>query len=664
MTYAMKQSWILSAALLASGPIDAATVGPGFSGVWNDPARSGEGYTLEILNETDASLAWFTFDGDGGPRWAYAIGNIVRTQSGDKIEFPDIYRSVGGTFDSSGATHAVVPERVGSASMDFTSCNSGTFSFDAFGQSMSVPIERLVRVMGANCSPVHGQMGDVVRPYAGQSGMWYDPDRLGHGYQLQWTSDNAAILGWYTFDSQGNPYWLTGLGRIDGNPALDGSSRVVFETVNAVRGPRFGAHFNPDDIEITNWGRVVLELGCERGTVQFNSPLLGFGSGTRTIALLTRATQSACPWEAPSIGDLYNLEYVELPIPPAEIVDGRLVEHPIQAVSIADDGTVLARESQSRGGSKVLLLRPGAGNWLTLAESGHGQGFLISPDAVRVYSSTEATAPGSSSPALLWRASEGWSELPLRLGYEREVHQGVSQDGTQLVGRGSYPSEVRDHAWKWNAGSGQTQLATSEQIPGGSPTAISNDGKTVVGFTIRNLGGRASPVAVRWFEAESPTVLRDAAGNELGLARACDATCGTVFGYGWVNQDLDTAESMQVWYWRSPFNVGYLGRLDDAIPGTTFGVADVSADGSLAVGNYLSTAAAPAATSEGWIWTPQTGLVSLQEVLQETDLADDWTIRYITSLSSDGLTILMTGAVDHPPQLMTFRAAVLRLTPK
>ena len=51
---------------LMSSVAGAATISSGYSGMWYDPARSGEGLQLEILSPDAALVEWFTYDAETG----------------------------------------------------------------------------------------------------------------------------------------------------------------------------------------------------------------------------------------------------------------------------------------------------------------------------------------------------------------------------------------------------------------------------------------------------------------------------------------------------------------------------------------------------------------------------------------------------------------------
>ena len=156
-------------ALLKASVVGAVTIGSGFSAMWFDPARNGEGLQLEILDTNLALVEWFTYNEQGGQRWFQGVGQIVHGASADSIEFPQLYVTHGGHFGPTFNPADVQIQPAGDATLTFSDCNTGTFHYDAFGQSQTLPIQRLTQTMGAGCTPINGVPGQPVMAYAGQS---------------------------------------------------------------------------------------------------------------------------------------------------------------------------------------------------------------------------------------------------------------------------------------------------------------------------------------------------------------------------------------------------------------------------------------------------------------------------------------------------------------
>jgi hypothetical protein len=269
---------------------------------------------------------------------------------------------------------------------------------------------------------------------------------------------------------------------------------------------------------------------------------------------------------------------------------------------------------------------------------------------------------------LWWRPSLGVSLLPQRIAYEVEALEGISQDGSKIVGLGSRPNDSISLGWKWDDTLGQTEMMGSAAIGYGIPGGLSNDGNVVVGTTEKAVNGFIVFAAIRWKDGQPPELLYDGDGNELGVARTCNTDCSLILGFGWSLSAPDTArpESAQSWVWRGPGRTQYLGAPSDASAGRLISVQDASADGSIVVGGYNPRTNLPFFQQEGWIWTQNTGLVSLRALLEELDLPGPWTNRSIVSLSSDGQLMLLSGydGSTSPGQTVNRRAAILRLTAK
>src|SRR5262249_5104673 len=261
--------------------------------MWYDPARSGEGLQLEILSTDAALVEWYTYDEQGKQRWLQGIGQIVHGAAGDSIEFSQLYVTQGGHFGPNFNPADVHHQIVGDATLTFSDCDNGTFHYDAFSQSQTLPVIRLTQTMGAGCMPLNGVPGQPVMTYAGQSGSWYDVSHSGEGFALQWMSRNLAIVTWYTYDTSGNQVWLLGIGA----QQSDGS--IVFEQMSRRHGPRFGAAYDPAAFQAEDWGSLTLQLDCNGGTAHYASNQSEFGSGDLTLTRLTKLKQPDCPTVTP-----------------------------------------------------------------------------------------------------------------------------------------------------------------------------------------------------------------------------------------------------------------------------------------------------------------------------------------------------------------------------
>src|SRR5262249_20645255 len=129
-------------------------VGPAHSGSWFDPTRSGEGFTLQILDDGSALAVWFTYPPAGSAArqaWIIAQGGRI---DGDRIHFETVLTTRGPLFGPGydPAQLQVIPW--GSLDFQFFDCNSGQFSYTgppAWG-SGTRSIVRLTALSELECS--------------------------------------------------------------------------------------------------------------------------------------------------------------------------------------------------------------------------------------------------------------------------------------------------------------------------------------------------------------------------------------------------------------------------------------------------------------------------------------------------------------------------------
>lgn len=656
--------FVLTASITQAGVVE-----PGHSAAWYSPVRDGEGWIVEIHADDRALMTWFTYDEAGGQRWLIGEGEVVRDEDdGDGILFSELYATRGGRFGDGFDASQVEREVVGSALLTFDDCFQGRIHYQALGQVGEIDLHRLTHTMAAGCRPIHGMTGEPVFDYAGQSGSWYQPDRDGEGWLLQWMAHNEALLTWYTYDDDGNQFWMIGEGALVGG-------RLVFPELYSTRGGRFGEAFDPDDVQRLVWGRLELDLGCDSGSARYESALPEFGAGEiADLVHLSRLVRPACPWRPPAFTDLYELELTRLA---TEQVGSGPRDYSIVVRDLADDGTVIATLPEVG----VLRLEPdGDGKWVPVPEAGHDRirtDIQLSPDSRTMIANRISGDVGLRSMVpVRWLEEVGeWEPLPGLLdGFRTIPFSGVSPGHTRFVGR-ALPQDGGTFPWIWDAEKGQVLLPLAEGLDiDAYPSSASDDGRIVFGTTLHfpyGAGFAPRQGAVRWMDGQPPEPLFDDLGYQLGLAGMTDAAGRVVFGFDQVQPDVDHPNARQAWYWIGPGKMAYLGTFDDEFLGNNrpFAIYDVTHDGSMAVGNYSRGPDA----YEMVVWTQDTGLVSLRDLVQETGHLDEleadtgpWMYRAGVKVSSTGDMILIQGIsrARHYPHHLIWHGAILHLTPK
>ena len=139
----------------------------------------------------------------------------------------------------------------------------------------------------AFAAPALAQTGDPFGPRGDFSGSWYNPAQSGHGLNIEMLDRGRAVVVWYTFDANGAPMWLFGLGRFEG-PQLHA-------TLARSEGGRFPPLFDPATISTRPWGEVQIDFAdCDKGTLQWTPSASGFSAGSMPLTRLTGIQGERC----------------------------------------------------------------------------------------------------------------------------------------------------------------------------------------------------------------------------------------------------------------------------------------------------------------------------------------------------------------------------------
>lgn len=254
---------------------------PGITASWYDPARNGEGYVIQILNDNAALMYWFTYDSEGAQDWYIAKGDI----RGNRLVFPELLRVSGGEFGPGFDPDKITSEAVGSASFVWSDCDEAEVSYQIGTQHEHIKLSRLTYVQGVECGS-HTNLPPVAEEIY-LSGSWYDPSHNGEGYIVEMLGDNRVLVFWFSFDPDGNRRWFFNTGEIR-------NGKLAFNDLLTTYGGVFGPQFDPDTVETQTWGTLELDLDCEQGIASYSSSEDGFGTGTLNLVRLTFIDQLAC----------------------------------------------------------------------------------------------------------------------------------------------------------------------------------------------------------------------------------------------------------------------------------------------------------------------------------------------------------------------------------
>jgi len=259
----------------------------GTSSAWKDPARTGEGFVLEVLAAHRAVMYWFTYDDQGNQDWYIAVG-VIR---GNLMVFDELLRVSGGEFGPGFDPDQITEKVVGSARFIWSGCDSGEMEWILDGHEDQprrhgrMNLQRITRLLGIDCADT---VAPPVNATVRMSGSWKDPAHTGEGYTLEMLMDGRALVYWFSFDASGNRRWFFGVGETTNN-------KITFDEMLTTRGGKFGELFKPADVEVVPWGTLELNLQCGTGSAMFTPTEPGFPAGSLTLVRVTSLDGLACP---------------------------------------------------------------------------------------------------------------------------------------------------------------------------------------------------------------------------------------------------------------------------------------------------------------------------------------------------------------------------------
>jgi YVTN family beta-propeller protein len=269
----------------------------GISGTWFDPEHDGEGWFVQLLNDKQALIYWFTYTPPavGGVQQQAWVGGLAQIRgSSIVVDSAQSWISSGPPFGPEFDPARVAMEPWGKFVLSFSGCNGGVMYYQStdpdYGHG-SLNLVRLTRIDSLEC----GKPPEVQNPDQAEfgvipavSGVWYDPDHDGEGWILEILPNEQALLAWFSYDPEGRQAWFQSIGAVEGNT-------ITFD-MTVPSGTDFGPTFDPGDISRPPWGSATFIFdSCNSGTMTYDSPLDGFGSGSLDLARISNLHGLECP---------------------------------------------------------------------------------------------------------------------------------------------------------------------------------------------------------------------------------------------------------------------------------------------------------------------------------------------------------------------------------
>ena len=125
-------------------------IGPGFTGVWYDPAQSGHGLFIEILSGNRINAAWFAFNPAGTEQsWFTGVGTYI----GNTATITEVEMPTGGRWIPNFDPNSITRNSWGTLTFVFTDCDHGRVDFNSvagYGTG-SMNLTRLTQPAGLAC---------------------------------------------------------------------------------------------------------------------------------------------------------------------------------------------------------------------------------------------------------------------------------------------------------------------------------------------------------------------------------------------------------------------------------------------------------------------------------------------------------------------------------
>ncbi len=260
------------------------------SGTYLSPGRDGEGWLVEVLNDTTALIIWFTFTPDGSDTgiqaWFGGIGSI----DGNRIIVNSANITSGAMFGPEFDPDDVVRTPWGSIEFAFDDPNSGTMMFAGLPEygAGTRPFVRLSGIVGLPFGVAPGELPQPGPGRPGVSGTWVDFSHDGEGWFLQEVAPGILVMAWFTFNDVGQQVWVIGTGVLEDGVAL-------FESVRIADGTSFGDGFDQDQVNRMRWGDIrIVFVDCDTAILTYQSDFESFGGGQLEPVRLTSLQNLNC----------------------------------------------------------------------------------------------------------------------------------------------------------------------------------------------------------------------------------------------------------------------------------------------------------------------------------------------------------------------------------
>jgi len=292
-----------------------------------------------------------------------------------------------------------------------------------------------------------------------------------------------------------------------------------------------------------------------------------------------------------------------------------------KASGISADGSVVVGEAGANGGVKAFRWTSVDGMQALEGLTGQAHAYAASADGSVIVGAVSTTGD-----AFRWTSATGMVSIGHLGGHLVAFANGVSADGSVVVGESSNLQSSGSRAFRWTSATGMVAISSGSS----GASAVSADGSVIVGYYRPAVNQKEAAI---WVDGSGPTGLGEFPGGLYSGEANAVSPDGTIV-VGGSFSDSETS-SNDAFTWTAGTGMVNIG--DDRYE-TARGV---SADGSVIVGGDFTTPG-----QEALIWTPD-GPHNLVDVLIARGVSPavlaGWSLEYATGVSADGTTVVGHG---------------------
>ncbi len=183
-------------------PLRASNSQTNLTGIWYEPNQGGWGVSIAHQRETLFPV-WYSYDASGRPLWL----SSAATRQADGSYFDSVYRFNGTPFNLINNAPANLPANiVGNARFTPIENNALRFDYTVNGISQS----KILQKFSIGTAPICRFTSAPRTEANNHTDIWWNQNESGWGLYLS-ESNNSIFMAWYTYASDGNAQWITGL---------------------------------------------------------------------------------------------------------------------------------------------------------------------------------------------------------------------------------------------------------------------------------------------------------------------------------------------------------------------------------------------------------------------------------------------------------------------